>query len=52
MDHLQISFLVLSEFKLIHLFLPWNYQKTYVILMISGRIKAKLQAKYQQILKS
>ena len=29
-NNLQISFLILSEFKRINFYYPWNYQKTYV----------------------
>ena len=36
-DRLQISLLMLSE--LINFYSPWNHQKTYGFLMISGGIE-------------
>ena len=39
-DRLQISLLGLSELsELINLYSPWNNQKTYAFLMISGEIE-------------
>ena len=39
-DRLQISLLMLSEFmRLINFYSPWNHQKTYGFLMISGGIE-------------
>ena len=35
----QISFLVLRKFKQINYYFPWNHQKTYGILMISGGLE-------------
>ena len=38
-DHLQISFLILIEFRRINLYSPWNHQEVYGSLMISGKKK-------------
>ena len=35
-DRLQISLLILSEFKRINFYSPWDHQKTYGVLIISG----------------
>ena len=44
--------MVLKEFKQINFYSPWNHQKTYGFLMISGEREVNLFAKIHLILEA